>query len=67
MLDVRICDLLLGPPLGWPRLVDRLDKAAEQLRAELAAQREADAELEALRTSAARIHFQALIKIDPIC
>jgi hypothetical protein len=24
----RICDLLLGPPPGWVRLVDRLDEAA---------------------------------------
>jgi hypothetical protein len=49
---VRICDLLLGPPPSWARLVDHLDKATGQLRVELAAQREVDAELKALRTSA---------------
>jgi hypothetical protein len=49
---MRICDLLLGPPIGWARLVDRLDEATRQLRVELATRWEANAELEALRTSA---------------
>jgi hypothetical protein len=48
----RVCDLLLGPPPDRARLVDHLDEAVKQLRVELAAWREADAELEALRTSA---------------
>jgi hypothetical protein len=52
---MRICDLLLGPPLSWARLVDHLDEAAGQHRAELAARREADDELEALRTLVARV------------
>jgi hypothetical protein len=45
---MRNYDLLLGPPLGWARLSNRLDEAAEQFRVELAAWREEDAELEAL-------------------
>jgi hypothetical protein len=48
---VRICDLLLGPPPGQAQLVDHLDEAVGQLRVKLAAWWEADAELEALRTS----------------
>jgi hypothetical protein len=48
----RVCDLLLGPPPDRARLVDHLDEAVKQLRVELAAWQEADAELEALRTSA---------------
>jgi hypothetical protein len=48
---MRICDLLLGPPSGWARLANRLDEAAGQLGAQLAARREVDAELEALQTS----------------
>jgi hypothetical protein len=50
---VRICDLLLGQPHSRVRLADRLDEAAGQLRAELSAHREVDAEQEALWTSAA--------------
>jgi hypothetical protein len=49
----RICDLLLGPQPGLAQLADCLDQAAGQLRAELEAQREADTELEVLRTLAA--------------
>jgi hypothetical protein len=45
---VRIYDLLLGPPSGRARL-------ARQLGAELAAQREVDAELEALWTLVVRV------------
>jgi hypothetical protein len=49
----RISNLLLEPPSDRARLADRLDEAAEQLRMELAARREVDAELESLWTSAA--------------
>jgi hypothetical protein len=45
---VRICDLLLGLPLGLARWVDRLDEAVGQLGEELVARREVDTELEAL-------------------
>jgi hypothetical protein len=50
--DVRVCDQLLGPPPSWARLVDHLDEAIRQLRVELATQREANVELEALQTLA---------------
>jgi hypothetical protein len=43
-----IYDLLLGPPLSRVRMADRLDEAAGQHRAELAARREAEVVLEAL-------------------
>jgi hypothetical protein len=49
----RICDLLLDPPLGQARWVDRVDEAIGWLAVELVARWEVDAELEALRTSAA--------------
>jgi hypothetical protein len=52
---MSICDQLLGLPSGRASLTDRLDEAAGQLRVELAAQQEADAELEALRTAATRV------------
>jgi hypothetical protein len=52
---MRIYDQLLGLPSGRASLTDRLDEAAGQLRVELAAQQEADAELEALRTAATRV------------
>jgi hypothetical protein len=45
---------VLQPP-GRVRLVDHLDEAIGQLRVELAARWEADAELEALRPLAARL------------
>jgi hypothetical protein len=51
----RICDLVLGPPLGQAQLADYLDEAARQLGVELAARWVADAELEALQTLAARV------------
>jgi hypothetical protein len=51
----KICDLLFWPPPDRARLTDRLDKAARQLRVELAARREADAELEALQSSTALV------------
>jgi imidazoleglycerol phosphate dehydratase HisB len=50
---MRICDLLLGPISGWARFVDPLDEATRQLRVDLDGRREADVELEALRTSSA--------------
>jgi hypothetical protein len=46
---MRICNLLIGPSLGRARLADHLDEATGQLRVELAAWREADAELEAIQ------------------
>jgi hypothetical protein len=52
---MRICDLLLGPPPNRARLANCLDKAARLLGVELVAQREADAELEALRTLAVQV------------
>jgi hypothetical protein len=48
----RVYDLLLLPPHGQVRLADRLDEAARQLGAELAARWEVDANLEVLWTSA---------------
>jgi hypothetical protein len=51
--SVRICDLLLGPPFGRARWADRLDEAAGQLGAELAARQEVDTEPKALWTLAA--------------
>jgi hypothetical protein len=36
LFAARICDPLLGPPPGRPRLSDCLDEAARQLRAEVA-------------------------------
>jgi hypothetical protein len=52
---MRIYDLLLGLPLGRDRLVNHLDEAARQLRAQLATREEVDAELEVMRTSAVRV------------
>jgi hypothetical protein len=52
---MRICDLLLGPSSGRARLVNHMDEATEQLRLELATWWEADAWLEARRTSVARV------------
>jgi hypothetical protein len=49
----KICSLLLGPLSGQSYQADRLDEVAEWLEATLAERRQADAELEALRTSAA--------------
>jgi hypothetical protein len=45
----RICDLLLRLLPGRAWLADHLNEAAEQLKVELAAQREVEAELKALR------------------
>jgi hypothetical protein len=63
----RICDLLLGPPHGRARLARRLDVTIGQLRAELAAHREADTELEALRTSVVLVQDSVLDNIDGSC
>jgi hypothetical protein len=60
---VRICDLLLGLPLGQARWADRLDEATRQLGAKLVARWEVDAELEALRTSVARVQDLVLNNI----
>jgi hypothetical protein len=49
---VRIYDLLIGPPTSRVWLADHLDEATGQLRVELAARREVDAEQEAIWTSA---------------
>jgi hypothetical protein len=60
----RICDLLLRPPPYQARLADHLDKATGQLIVELAAQWEADAELEALQTLAAQVWDMVLGSVD---
>jgi hypothetical protein len=60
----RVHDLLLRTPASRARLTDLLDEAVEQLRVELAARREADAELEALRASAAQVQNSVLGNVD---
>jgi hypothetical protein len=60
----RIYDLLLGLPPSRAWLGDHLDEAARQLRVELAARREADAGLEALRTSAVWVQDLVLGSVD---
>jgi hypothetical protein len=47
-----MCDLILGPPFGRVRLADSLEEAIRRLQAK---RREAVAELEGLRSSAARV------------
>jgi hypothetical protein len=49
--SMRICDLLLGPPLGQARWANHLDEAVGRLGAELAARQEVDAELKVMQTS----------------
>jgi hypothetical protein len=61
---VRIHDPLLGLPSNWAQLVNRLDEAAGQLGAELAARQEVDAELEALWTSTALVQNLVLDGAD---
>jgi hypothetical protein len=63
-LGVRIYDLLLRPPPGRARLADHLEEVVGQLGVELAAWREVDAELEALRTSATRVRDLVLDNVD---
>jgi hypothetical protein len=50
---VRVCYLILVPPSGQAQLADQLEAATGWLGVEQATGREADAELEALRSSAA--------------
>jgi hypothetical protein len=52
---MRVCDLILGPPFGRARLADRLEEVTGWLGVEQDAQQEADAELEALWSSATRV------------
>jgi hypothetical protein len=59
-----IYDPLLGPPPSQARLASSLDKAAEQLRVQLAARQEENVELEALRTSTARVWDLVLDNAD---
>jgi hypothetical protein len=61
---MRICDLQLGPPPGRVRLANRMDEATGQLRAELAAWWEADAEQEAQQTSTTRVQDLVLDDAD---
>jgi hypothetical protein len=61
---VRIYDLLLGPPSDRAHLANCLDDAAGQLGVELAAWREVDADLEALRTLATWVRDLVLDRVD---
>jgi hypothetical protein len=49
------CRYVSGKCMHFMTTNNHLDEAARQLREELAAQREAEAELEALRSSTARV------------
>jgi hypothetical protein len=53
--NARVSDLILGMPSGRARLVDQLEEATRQLEAKYVARREADAELETIRSSMARV------------
>jgi hypothetical protein len=59
-----IYDQLLGPTTGQARLVDHLNEATGQLRVELAAWREVDAKLEALRTSIVQVRDLGLFSAN---
>jgi hypothetical protein len=61
---MRICALLLGPPLSQARWANRLDEVDGRLEAELGARREVDAELEALWDSATQAWGSVLDSID---
>jgi hypothetical protein len=61
---VRICDLLLGPPLSLAQWADHLDEATGWLRVELVAQREVDTKLEELQSSATRVWDFVLGNVD---
>jgi hypothetical protein len=52
---VRVCDLILGSPLGRVRLANRLKEAVGWLWAEQVERREADTELEGLWNSATQV------------
>jgi hypothetical protein len=60
----RICDLLLGPQPDRAWLADLLDEVVGQLSEELAAWREVEAELEALRSSVAQVQDLVLGDVD---
>jgi hypothetical protein len=62
--SVRICDLLLGMPLGQAWWADSLGEAARWLGLELATGREVDAEFEALQTSATRVRDLVLDNVN---
>jgi hypothetical protein len=62
--DVRVCDLILGSPSSQIRLANRLEEAIVRLWAEQAARWEVNAELEALRHSAARIQDLVLKRVN---
>jgi hypothetical protein len=53
--QMRVCDLLLGPPFDRAWLADQLEEAVGQLGVEQAAWQEVDTELEAQRTLATRV------------
>jgi hypothetical protein len=61
---MRICDLLLEPLPGQALLADCLDEANEWLRVELAAWREVDAELDAMRALAVQVRDSVLGDAD---
>jgi hypothetical protein len=63
-LGERICDLLLRLPFILARLANHVDEATGQRGVELAAQWEADPELEALRTSGTRVRDLVLDRVD---
>jgi hypothetical protein len=60
----RIRDHLFGPPPDQAWLADRLDEAVEQLREELAAWWEVEAELVALWSSALQVQNMVLGDVD---
>jgi hypothetical protein len=61
---MRVCDLILRSPFGRARLANRLEEAVGWLGAEQATQWEADAELEALWTSATWVPYIVLDGAD---
>jgi hypothetical protein len=61
---VRICNLLLGSPSSQVRWADRLDEAAVQLEAELAAWHQVDVKLVALQTLVALVWDMVLGNVD---
>jgi hypothetical protein len=61
---IKICHLLLGPLPSQARLVNCLDDVVGQLREELAGRREAEAELEALRSWVVQVWDLVLGNVD---